>query len=444
MRIIQAVGWYLPDSLGGTEIYVANLSRRLRQLGHDAIVAAPQPGLGAERDYVQDEVPVYRYPIPAAVHSRAEARGWIIAAGAERFHQWLMTQRPDVVHVHTFVTGLGLLELEAARAAGARVIVTSHAASLGFVCERGTLLRHGHSLCDGMTDPYRCSVCALQQRGIPAAVGWALAQTPAAVARTMSRLPGSASTVLAMPALIGRNQDAQRRLFELADAVVVLSEFAATVLRANGAPPDKVIVNRLGVSGAPDRRVRKCDAASTPTRTPVTVGFVGRVEAIKGLDDVIRAVLALPESVPLRLRVVAIAGSDRERATLDKWRIAAAHDRRISFEPARAYGEIPSLLRSIDVLCCPSRAVEGGPTIALEAFAAGTPVIGSAVPALTEIIEDGVTGLLHAPGDWRQLSSLLQHVATDPAGTIDRWRRALPMPRTTDEVAADYLELYRG
>ena len=79
--------------------------------------------------------------------------------------------------------------------------------------------------------------------------------------------------------------------------------------------------------------------------------------------------------------------------------------------------------------------------MALEAQAAGVPVIGSAVPGLTEIVRDGVNGRLVPMGDWRALAAALRDVAKDPT-VVDRWRLALPSVRTMDDVTRDYLELY--
>jgi len=85
---------------------------------------------------------------------------------------------------------------------------------------------------------------------------------------------------------------------------------------------------------------------------------------------------------------------------------------------------------------------ENGPTIALEAIAVGTPVIASRVGNLTEIIDDGVNGRLVTPGSVEEWARAITGAAVAPAETIDRWRRALPQPRTMDDVASDYMALY--
>jgi glycosyltransferase involved in cell wall biosynthesis len=102
---------------------------------------------------------------------------------------------------------------------------------------------------------------------------------------------------------------------------------------------------------------------------------------------------------------------------------------------------VRALLDRIDVICCPSRVVEGGPTIALEAHAAGVPVIGSAIPALSELVRDGVNGRLYPAGNARALAAILKELAANPE-RVDEWRSNLSAVRTMDDVTADYLTMY--
>jgi glycosyltransferase involved in cell wall biosynthesis len=439
MRIVQAVGWYFPDSIGGTEIYVDALSQELRRRGHDVRVAAPDPAHASERRYVHDRVPVYRYPIPP-YPSRVEARGLSLVRGAERFHRWLADERPDVVHLHTFVTGLGLAEVEAARALGVRIVVTTHSASLGFLCERGTMLQRGRTLCDARVAPEVCAACAIEQRGVP----YRVAET---VVRAGALLPpgvrpgGRAGTALALTALVAERRVAQARLFDLVDAFVVLSRWARDVVIANGGPPDKVHVNPLAVSARPGGWPSKASPADRPTRPPVRVGFLGRAEAVKGLEDLIAALRRVPARVPIAVEAIVIASSQTERRGLARARRLAAGDPRVSILPAVSPRDVPAALSRFDVLCCPSKAVEGGPTVALEAHAVGTPVIGSDIPAISEIVSPGTTGALFPPGNRTALARLLTDLATRPE-QIDHWRTNTRPPRTFDAVVADYLALY--
>jgi glycosyltransferase involved in cell wall biosynthesis len=263
---------------------------------------------------------------------------------------------------------------------------------------------------------------------------------PRAATAMAIKANGRCATAAGMRTLIERNLAAQQRLFDLTSGFVVLSDWAASVVRANGAPADKVFVNRLGVDV---RRGPWTSKPQRPTTLPVRAGFVGRAEAIKGLEDAVRAVVSLPRSVPIELHVRTSVSSERERATVDACREIAADDCRVSFRESVLPHDVPRVLAELDVLVCPSRAVEGGPTVALEAHAVGTPVIGAAMPALTEYVREG-NGALFPPGDWQRLAACLRSITLDPANTIDRWRTALERPRTFAVIARDYLSLYEA
>jgi glycosyltransferase involved in cell wall biosynthesis len=439
MKVVQAVGWYFPESLGGTEVYVAGLCRRLRDAGQDVLVAAPDPAHAQERTYEHEGVPVYRYPIPSAP-TRDEVQGTVPVRGAERFHRWLGAQRPDVVHAHTFVTGLGLAELKAAKSTGARVVVTTHSASLGWICQRGTMMRWGERLCDGLCRPAKCAACALHACGVPRPVAGALAAMPPAIARVARGFPGRLATALSMTDLIARNQAMQGEMLGAVDRFVLLTEWALGAAVANGAPRDKLALNRLGLSQG--KVAAKPGPDEQPTGRPITIGYLGRFNAVKGVHDLARAAASLPRDAAVRVEFRGPVQSPADRAVLDGLRALAANDARITFADAVPDADVLQILAGYDALCCPSVCLEGGPTVAIEAHAVGTPVIGTRIGGLAELVTDGLNGRLVAPGDWRALAGALAAMAGDPAGTIDRWRRRLPPARTMDQIAADYLAVY--
>jgi glycosyltransferase involved in cell wall biosynthesis len=434
MKIAHALGWYFPDSLGGTEVYVAGLTRRLRAAGHEVAVVAPD--VRGESHGEHEGAPVFRYPVPAAP-TRDEAQGLVAARGARRLHEWIERWRPDVFHIHSFVTGLGLFELEAARRCGARIIATHHLPSLGYVCRTGTLMQWGAQPCDGICEPAKCAACGLHVLGLPRVAATVVGALPIPISRALgAAVPGRAGTMLGLAASIGDNQAMQRRLVELTDRMVVLNDTARTMLIANGAPPEKIVLNRLGISHAHVTR-----KTTGPTTAPVKFGFVGRLHRTKGIVELARAIIRLPQSARFTLEFYGPEPGPSERDLVDGIRHLLSTDPRVSFRGAVAHDDVPALLASLDVLCCPSTWFENGPTVAIESIAAGTPVIGTRLGNLAELIEDGVTGRLVAPGDDADLARALLEIATNPS-IVDRWRAALPRARTMDEIAADYLALY--
>jgi glycosyltransferase involved in cell wall biosynthesis len=360
--------------------------------------------------------------------------------GAERFHRWLEVFRPDVVHLHTFVTGLGLAEVDAARAAGARVIVTTHSASLGFICARGTMMRWGTEPCDGIALEKKCAACLLDHHGVPRAVASLVAGVPSGVAELVRHLPGRVGAAFALPAFIRDQQARQRRLLATVNRFVLLTDWARHTVAANGAPLEKIAVNRLGVAHRPF--TRKPGPDQRPTATPVRLAYVGRFDPIKGVEDFVRALTSLSADLPFRAELIGPVFTAREQKVVDNVRRLIGGDSRITVAQPVPHARMSQALADFDVICCPSLAAEGGPTVAIEAHAVGTPVIGTRIGGLAELVTDGVNGRLVPPGDWRALADAIRSMVQDPAGTIDHWRRVLPPVRTLDDVTRDYLALY--
>ena len=442
MKIVQAVGWYHPDSLGGTEIYVASLARELRRCGHQVVVAAPDSRIAAPRIYEHDGCEVFRYPIPDSP-TRDEAQGSVVR-GTNHFHRWLADQRADVVHLHTFVTGLGLPEILAAKDAGSRVIVTTHASSLGFLCQRGTLMLQGRTLCDGIVDVQRCAACSLEHRGAPAPIAAALSYVPPPTGAVIGRMPGPAGTALGMTDLIVRNMGRQRATLAAVDAFVVLTQRAAGMMVANGSPPAKIVVNRLGIAEHGGAPATTATSVNRTGRGAVRVGYVGRFEDVKGVADLAEAIRRVPSDLPLHVEFRGPAQTFAECQTRTALERMFASDPRVAVGDVIAPPDVQNVLRTYDVLCCPSRCLEGGPTVGLEALAAGVPLIAASAGGVAEVLEDGVNARLVPPGDVDRLAAALIEVATDPGGTVCRWKQHLPVPRTMRDVAHDYLPLYAG
>jgi glycosyltransferase involved in cell wall biosynthesis len=439
MRVLHALGWYFPDNTGGTEVYVQGLAHTLMRRGHDVVVAAPRAGSHAIERYEDGNLRVVRYPIPARP-TRDEVQGRTAVRGAQSFPEILKAFGPDIVHVHSLVTGLGLREMQAARDAGARVVYTNHLPSMGFACPRGTLMRWGTTVCDGFQTVQTCTACALNARGLPQWAATAVAAAPFPITRAASRLPGRWATTLGMTAFVADGRTQQHSLTTLADRIVVLNDAARQIFVMHGADPRQVVVNRLGVSA--QGLSRKPDSDLRPTTLPIRVGFVGRLDPLKGVRQLAHAILLTPRALPMVFEFRGPADGEASRELRAEVIQLLKDDPRVSFGAAVMPSEVGALLSAIDVLACPSTWFENGPTVALEAAAVGTPVIASALGAPCEFIRDRINGRLIPPGNVDALVEAFRLIAADPAGTIDAWRRHLPLTRWMSDIASDYERLY--
>jgi glycosyltransferase involved in cell wall biosynthesis len=228
---------------------------------------------------------------------------------------------------------------------------------------------------------------------------------PTRVAAVTARLRRQA-TVVTDHGLPGGSWDGlAKRLF---DRYLLVSRCSASLL---GAPPERT---RVIYGGADPKRF-----APDPRTPRDGVLFVGRLTPHKGVDRLIRA---LPPGAVLR---VAGAGHDPrppERDYPDLLRRLAA-GRQVEFLGAVPDRLLPDLYRSAAALVLPSvdRTCYGRPVAVsellglavLEAMASGTPVVASRIGGLAEVVADGETGFLVAPGDVDALRDRLGRILSD-------------------------------
>jgi phosphatidyl-myo-inositol alpha-mannosyltransferase len=167
--------------------------------------------------------------------------------------------------------------------------------------------------------------------------------------------------------------------------------------------------------------------------------FVGRPEERKGLPILLTAFNALVEHVPSRLTVIGAEEEDVSRWLADPELLGSIDVRgRVSQE------ELWAELHAADVLCAPSLSGESFGMVLTEAFAAGTPVIASAIAGYSDVVTDGVDGILVPPGDPQRLAEELQRVAHEPQlltamGAAARHSaKRYAWPRVADQVTTVY------
>ena len=155
--------------------------------------------------------------------------------------------------------------------------------------------------------------------------------------------------------------------------------------------------------------------ASLPAREAVrerlrldgpTLVFAGRLTAQKALDVALEAVEA-NDGVSLL-----VAGEGDERARLEARAETVGLNGRVRFLGSTTRQNVLELLRAADALLLSSR-WENFPHAVVEALAVGTPVLGTAVGGVAEVVEDGRNGLLAPPGDAAALADVIRRFFAD-------------------------------
>lgn len=165
-----------------------------------------------------------------------------------------------------------------------------------------------------------------------------------------------------------------------------------------------VIPNSLDTSET-EAAVPRCwrDELNWP-QDRLIIGFCGRLAVIKGADILIDAAAMLVQQ--WHDIGVVLVGDGEERGQLQALVTQAGIEKRVYVAGRVPREGIYSAIKGFDIAVVPSRE-EGFGLSALEAMACGVPVVASHVDALSEIINDGVTGLLFRTNDPNDLSSVI-------------------------------------
>jgi glycosyltransferase involved in cell wall biosynthesis len=307
--------------------------------------------------------------------------------------------RPDVVHVHNTWFGLSPAILPSLRSLGLPVVMTLH--NYRLVCAAATLVRDGAPCLDCVgTHPWH----AVQHRCYR----------------------GSRAQSIVAATSIAVHQ-ARRTWHKDVDRFLALTAFGRDLFVAGGLPAERIVVKSNSVPD-PGPRLQ-------PPSSSDTVVFLGRLTLEKGIADLVDAWRSIPP--PLELLVVG------EGPLLDSLR-ARAPDR-VSFSGWLPPEDIEPLLLRARALVFPSVSHEGQGLVALEAAAAGLPVLFSDLGAMAGIFAPGADELAMPPGDPAGMATFLARLADDEF--VDRHgafcRRRFD-ERYTHEVATSRLEaIYR-
>ncbi|MGJ5893735.1 glycosyl transferase [Streptomyces sp. V2] len=279
----------------------------------------------------------------------------------------LRAERPDVVHVHNVFPLLSPAVLAACADAGVPAVATLH--NYTQVCPPGTLQRDGRP----------CSACVGKAAPLPAVRhgcyrGSRLATVPLALSLSANR----------------------RRWWSGVERFFCISAAQRDVLVRSGMPAERLAVKHNFV---PEPGIAR-------TGPGEHLLFLGRLAEAKG----VRVLMAAWDEVAAGGGVgvpLVIAGTGPLEAEVTAWAAGRDDVRCVGLYDTDQCRE--AIARSVAVVA-PSTWMEAFGLVVVEAMAAGVPVVAAGHGAFTELVEDGVSGLLHRPGDAASLASCLRRI----------------------------------
>ena len=235
-----------------------------------------------------------------------------------------------------------------------------------------------------------------------------------------------------------------RLLTRQADRVVVLSQAVKThMVSREGATPDKIQViyqgfdfEALGATDEDRRRVR----AELGLDGAFVIGCVARFFRTKGHPDLLAAARQLASDIP-NLKVLLLGGGDR--SAIERMIAQEQLEDRVIFGGYR--NDVPACMRAMDVVVHPSLTEAFCQTV-VEALAAGAPLVTTNVAAASEVVTDGVNGLLVPPADPPALAAAVLRLYRDAAAArrmADAGQRSVVDRFTLELMVSGQLESYR-
>ncbi|MEU5582350.1 glycosyltransferase [Streptomyces huasconensis] len=285
----------------------------------------------------------------------------------------LRAERPDVVHVHNVFPLLSPAVLAACADAGVPAVATLH--NYTQVCPPGTLQRDGRP----------CTECVGSAAPLPAVRhgcyrGSRLATVPLAVSMAVNR----------------------RRWWTGVERFLCISAAQRDVLVRAGMPGERLAVKHNFVPDpAPD------DRRSAPGEHLL---YLGRLAETKGVRLLMAAWDEIAAGGGVGVPLV-IAGAGPLEREVTAWAAGRDDVRCVGLLDTAACRR--AIARSVAVVA-PSTWLEAFGLVVVEAMAAGVPAVAAGHGAFVELVEDGVAGLLHRPGDPASLAACLRRVTADP------------------------------
>lgn len=398
LRFCMVTTFYPPFSFGGDAIGVQRLSRALVRRGHHVTVLHDVDAYnalhrGSEPEAIADDegVEVIGLRSGAGIFSPLLTQQMgRPALNGRRIESLLRDGQYDVVNYHnvSLIGGPGLFRLSG----DAVSIYMAHEHWL--ICPMHVLWRHGRELCEKP----ECFRCSLHYR---------------------------------RPPQLWRQSGLLEREIERVDAFIALSEFSRDMHRQRGFNRDMEVLP----SFLPDPETTDVpEAKGPPPHERPYFFFAGRLERIKGLQDVI------PVFATYRAADLVIAGDGEYAAEL---RAMATGLPNVRFVGRLAQEELSRYYGHSIATIVPSVCYETFGIVLIEAFRQGAPVIARRLGPFPEIVEHSGGGeLFHTT---EELVSAMQRLQGEPShrarlgragfrGYVERWSESAVIPQYLDIV----------
>ena len=349
---------------------------------------------------------------------------WMYANPAlgEAVRDILSNHRPDIFHLFS---GYLMTVNPLWAALDLQIPVAVSLTDYWYLCPRLHLISSKDKLCNLIVDPVECVQCLAEEKR---RFRWPGRIFPKMWKKYWRKQNHQVEETR-------RRLDVLRRVLNQANVLISPSQFIASVYEGNGFHGNRMIYMRQGVESSLTEAVVKEKKPSTDLR----IGFIGQIVHVKGIHTLLEAVQKL-SSGSIRLKLVGDYNRDPKYAKGVMWLSRSM--------PVEWYGkfdhkDLHLIFHEIDVLVVPSLWYENSPNVILESLAYLTPVIGSNVGGIPELVIHEQNGLLFEPGDSSDLATQINRLMTEPK-LLGQLRDGIHPVKKLEEEIDELEEVYRS
>ena len=178
--------------------------------------------------------------------------------------------------------------------------------------------------------------------------------------------------------------------------------------------------------------------------------FVGRLVEKKGVDDLLRAFSLLPAELRAKT-ILWVVGDGESRTRLQRYAEALGIGEKVRFWGRISNQLLPDFYAAGDLFVAPSIEATSGDTegqgvVLLEAFAARLCVLATHVGGISEVVEDGHTGILVEPRNPQQLATAMEKLLGNKRLRAELAENAFAKVKNYDweKITKDFEDLYRA
>jgi glycosyltransferase involved in cell wall biosynthesis len=422
LKILFVLNSFFPEQKAGTEQYVLSLIQGLNQKSIDCAVLIPTNT--QIENYIYEGISVFTFPISANI-SRTERIGMPTRKSRLIFKETVSSFSPQIVHFQNFNRSIPSYYLKLVKRLGIKTLYTPHLA--GSLCLRSDFIQNSKSQCSTELEYQKCLNCYSEVNGINSKLFQFLTKV-----RFPKILTKGFALLYTEPFLFKLKKMELENIKKYADGVIAIAPWIQKAFSLNKVQTNLI---RTGI-----QEIQISNEKLFTQTLPIQLIYVGRIYPLKGLDVFLEALsnLRIDEIKDFNITIISpdFPNDDYAKKCVDICR----KFNQINLKYDLTQSEVREEMNHAHAIIVPSQS-EVAPLVVLEALSMKLPVIGSKIPAITDLISHEENGFLFERNNSNELVEILKKIIVQPE-LLKQCSNNIDQVTTSKEMVNQTIKIY--